>query len=280
MPKTIAKPAEPKRRQRKTSPAPPLPRIKLVEGDGEPLESDWHVVQIHLLDELVRQLFTGRTDFFCGGNMFIYYSLKQARSVKQGRPLYKGPDFFVVKEVEGTKPRKYWAVWEEDGRYPDVIVELISPTTAEKDKGEKLRLYERVFRTSEYFWYDMESGELRGFRLGEGGYVPIEADERGWLWSEELGVWLGVWEGAYQGRRYRWLRLYDREGHLVPTQAERAEAERQRAEAERQRAEAERRRAEEALRELEMERQRAEAERQRAERLAQRLRELGWYEPE
>jgi Uma2 family endonuclease len=280
MPKTIAKPAEPKRRQRKTSPAPPLPRIKLVEGDGEPLESDWHVVQIHLLDELVRQLFTGRTDFFCGGNMFIYYSLKQARSVKQGRPLYKGSDFFVVKEVEGTKPRKYWAVWEEDGRYPDVIVELISPTTAEKDKGEKLRLYERVFRTSEYFWYDMESGELRGFRLGEGGYVPIEADERGWLWSEELGVWLGVWEGAYQGRRYRWLRLYDREGHLVPTQAERAEAERQRAEAERQRAEAERRRAEEALCELEMERQRAEAERQRAERLAQRLRELGWYEPE
>jgi Uma2 family endonuclease len=253
MPKTIVKPAEPKRRQRKAPPAPvpPLPRIKLLEGDGEPLESDWHVVQIHLLDELVRQLFAGRTDFFCGGNMFIYYSLKQARSVKRGRPLYKGPDFFVVKEVDGTKPRKYWVVWEEDGRYPDVIVELVSPTTAHKDKVENLRLYERVFRVREYFWYDVEVGELAGFRLGEGGYVAIEADGRGWLWSEELGVWLGVWEGVYQGRRYRWLRLYDREGNLVPTQAERAE---------------------EALRQ-------AELERQRAERLAQRLRELG-YEPE
>jgi len=275
MPKTIVKPAEPKRRQRKapTAPVPPLPRIKLLEGDGEPLESDWHVVQIHLLDELVRQLFAGRTDFFCGGNMFIYYSLKQARSVKRGRPLYKGPDFFVVKEVDGTKPRKYWVVWEEDGRYPDVIVELVSPTTAHKDKVENLRLYERVFRVREYFWYDVEVGELAGFRLGEKGYVPIEADERGWLWSEELGVWLGVWEGVYQGRRYRWLRLYDVEGRLVPTQAERAELERQRAEAER-------RRAEEALRQVEAERQRAEAERQRAEWLAQRLRELGWHEPE
>ena len=265
MPKTIEKPVEQKRRQRVKVPVPPLPRIKLLEGDGEPLESDWHVVQIHLLDELVRQLFEGRTDFFCGGNMFIYYSLKQARSVKRGRPLYKGPDFFVVKEVDGTKPRKYWAVWEEDGRYPDVIVELLSPTTAQKDKVENLRLYERVFRTGEYFWYDVETGELRGFRLRDGHYVPIEPNERGWLWSAELGVWLGVWEGVYQGRRYRWLRLYDREGRLVPTQAELAEAERQRAEAERQRAE-------EALRQL-------EAERQRAERLAQRLRELG-YEPE
>jgi Uma2 family endonuclease len=271
MPKTIEKPVEQKRRRRAKSPAPvpPLPRIKLLEGDGEPLESDWHVVQIHLLDELVRQLFTGRTDFFCGGNMFIYYSLRQARSVKRGRPLYKGPDFFVVKEVEGTKPRKYWAVWEEDGRYPDVIVELLSPTTAEKDKVENLRLYERVFRTGEYFWYDVETGELRGFRLRDGHYVPIEPNERGWLWSQELGAWLGIWEGVYQGRRYPWLRLYYADGSLVPTQAE---AECQRAEQVLQQLEAERQRAE-------AERQRAEAERQRAERLAQRLRELG-YEPD
>ncbi|MEN3002682.1 MAG: Uma2 family endonuclease [Armatimonadota bacterium] len=278
MPKTIEKPATQKRKRRARTPfpVPPLPRIKLLEGDGEPLESDWHVVQIHLLDELVRQLWHGRTDFFCGGNMFIYYSLRQARSVKRGRPLYKGPDFFVVKDVDGTKPRKYWVVWEEEGRYPDVIVELLSPTTAQKDKEDNLRLYAQTFHTAEYFWYDVETGELCGFRLGGREYVPIERDERGWLWSEELGVWLGVWEGEYQGRRYRWLRLYYPDGSLVPTAAE----------AERQRAEIERQRAEQALQQAELERQRAEqalqqaeAERQRAERLAQRLRELG-YEPE
>jgi Uma2 family endonuclease len=255
---------------------PPLPRIKLLEGDGEPLESDWHVVQIHLLDELVRQLWSGRTDFFCGGNMFIYYSLRQARSVRRGRPLYKGPDFFVVKDVDGTKPRKYWSVWAEEGRYPDLIVELLSPSTAQKDKEDNLRLYAHTFRTNEYFWYDIDTGELAGFRLREGEYVPIEPDERGWLWSRELGAYLGIWEGVYQGRRYRWLRLYYPDGSLVPTAAE---AERQRAEQALQQAEAERQRAEQALQQAEAERQRAEAERQRAERLAQRLRELG-YEPD
>jgi hypothetical protein len=29
-----------------------------------------------------------------------------------------------------------------------------------------------------------------------------------------------VWEGEYRGRRYRWLRLYDRDGNLVPTREE------------------------------------------------------------
>ncbi len=271
MPSVVEKPAVQKRKRRAQAPVPvpPLPRIKLLEGDGEPLESDWHVVQIHLLDELVRQLWHGRTDFFCGGNMFIYYSLRQAQSVRRGRPLYKGPDFFVVKGVDGTKPRKYWAVWEEEGRYPNVIVELLSPTTASKDKQDNLRLYAETFRTPEYFWYDVETGELAGFRLSNGDYAPIEPNERGWLWSRELGAWLGVWHGVYQGRRYPWLRLYHTDGSLVPTAAE---AERQRAEQALQQAEAERQRAEQAL-------QQAEAERQRAERLAQRLRELG-YEPE
>ncbi len=232
-----------------------LKNLELPEGDGEPLESDWHVVQISLLDELVRQHWKGRADFFCGGNMFIYYSLEQAERIIKGRPLYKGPDFFVVKDVDGTKPRKSWVVWKEDGRYPDVIVELLSPTTARKDKTRNKQLYEQVFKTTEYFWYDVDTRELKGFRLVEGRYEPIEPNGRGWLWSVELGAYLGIWEGDYRGRRYPWLRLYTAEGELVPTQAE---AERQRAEAERQR---------------------AEAERERAERLAQRLRELG-IEPE
>jgi len=47
-----------------------LKNLQLPEGDGEPLESDWHVVQIWLLNELVGRLFGERTDFFCGGNMF------------------------------------------------------------------------------------------------------------------------------------------------------------------------------------------------------------------
>jgi len=238
-----------------------LKNLELPEGDGEPLESDWHVVQIWLLQEVVGQLLEGRTDFFCGGNMFIYYSLEQAESAIKGNPLYKGPDFFLVKEVDGTKPRKSWIVWQEQGKYPNLIIELLSPTTAQKDRESNKALYAKVFRTPEYFWYDAFTGEFAGFCLQEEEYVPITPNEQGWLWSHQLGAYLGVWEGAYHRRVYRWLRLYTTEGELVPTKAELYQQALQRAEAERQRAEAER--------------QRAEAERQRAEQLAQRLRELG-----
>jgi Uma2 family endonuclease len=204
----VAHVPKPKARRRVPHPALPpgapdieyLKNLQLPEGDGEPLESDWHVVQIWLLNELVGRLFGERTDFFCGGNMFIYYSLNQAQSVLQGNPQYKGPDFFLVKDVDGTKPRRSWIVWEEDGKYPSLIVELLSPSTAQKDREEKKQLYAKVFHTPEYFWYDAFSGELAGFCLHEEEYIPIEPNERGWLWSHQLGAYFGVWEGVYHRR--------------------------------------------------------------------------------
>ncbi|MFN7017458.1 MAG: hypothetical protein ACK4P5_09920, partial [Fimbriimonadales bacterium] len=50
-----------------------LKNLDLPEEDGEPLESDYHMMQIPLLDELVRQHLGDTQDYFCGGNMFIYY---------------------------------------------------------------------------------------------------------------------------------------------------------------------------------------------------------------
>jgi hypothetical protein len=80
-------------------------------------------------------------------------------------------------------------------------------------------------------------------------------------WLEDIGLGVRLWDGEYEGVTAVWLRWCDREGNVIPTGAELAEAERARAEAERQRAEEEQRR--------------AEAERARAERLAARLRALG-----
>nr|WP_322505530.1 hypothetical protein [Chroococcidiopsis cubana] len=45
--------------------------------------------------------------------------------------------FFVALDVDGSRERQGWVVWEEDGRYPDVIVELLSPSTAKVDRGVK-----------------------------------------------------------------------------------------------------------------------------------------------
>ena len=209
---------------------PDFPDIDLPEEDGIPLETDWHGLQINLLDDLVTHRWRDRTDFFAGGNMFIYYSLQQARNRD-----YRGPDFFVVKGVDGSYSRQKWVVWEENGRYPDVIIELMSPSTAQEDLGSKKELYERTFRTSDYFCYDPDQQQLYGWRLGEQGYISLTLDEYGRLWSAQLEAWIGPWEGMYLQEQSIWLRLFDADGGLIPTEAE---AEHQRAEAERQRAEA------------------------------------------
>jgi Uma2 family endonuclease len=215
-------------------------KLDLPEDDGEPMESEWHYFQIGVLIQSVYNLWHDRRDFYAGGNMFLYYDVEQAEEisalVKKGLPIrtrYKGPDFFVVTGVEATKPRRYWAVWDEGGRYPDLIVELLSPSTAHKDKHENRELYAKVFRVPEYFWYDQDTGELAGFRLdfAKLEYEPIVPDERGWLWSKVLGAYIGVWEGEVLNRRYRWLRLFDADGNLVLIDREREAIARARAEA-------------------------------------------------
>ena len=100
---------------------PEIPDIELPSEDGEPLESNWHRLQINLSCELVYRHWQDRTDFFAGGNMFVYYSLEQARNRD-----YKGPDIFVVRNVDRTRSRPSWIVWQEGGRYPSSPLKQIS----------------------------------------------------------------------------------------------------------------------------------------------------------
>jgi Uma2 family endonuclease len=257
-------------------PSPDLvfPKADLLETDGEPLESAWHRAAINLLIESTQLSLRGRTDFYVGGNMFIYYSARQARTLQ-----YRGPDYFFVKGVDGTRPRRYWLVYEEDGRYPDVITEVLSPSTAREDRTTKKTLYEQTFRTAEYFLYDPDTRVLEGWRHDGQRYQPIVPGENGRLWSEQLGLWLGTWEGMYQGQQGTWVRFFGAQSRLVPTPAEaaaqQAEMERQRAEAERQRAEAEHQRAEAAQQQAEMERQRAATLEAEVARLKSLLAEKG-----
>src|SRR5271157_3555912 len=94
--------------------------IRLLEEDGIPMETILHRDCMYLLIDLVKQHNRARRDFFVGGNNFIYFNPDQARNLD-----YRGPDFFYVKDgVDFDRERRYWAVWEEGGRLPDVIVEL------------------------------------------------------------------------------------------------------------------------------------------------------------
>ncbi len=232
---------------------PPVPPTDLIFDDGVPLESNRHRIAMNVLIRSTQQALLAQTeDFFVGGNMFVYYSRNQAMNRD-----FRGPDFFVALGVEGDRERQGWVVWEEEGRYPDVIVELLSPSTAKIDKGVKKDLYEQVFKTPDYFVFDpFDPSSLEGWRLDLAqGYQPLSPNEQGWLWCESLGLWLGLWEGAIDREPVngvcQWLRLYDAQGNLMPLPEEAAQQQ------------------------AEQEKQRGEQEKQRADRLAEKLRELG-----
>jgi Uma2 family endonuclease len=237
-------------------------------SDELPLESSLHLQQLMLLLKCLNWLWKDRNDYFAAGNLTVYYSPNQKKSED-----FRGPDFFVVLGAE-QRERRSWTIWEENGQYPHAIIELLSDSTAATDRGLKKTLYENVFRTPDYFWFDPQSLEFAGFHLLDGAYQALEPNAAGHLWSQQLGLFLGIHEAK--------LRYFTPEGVLVPTPEESAEAESQRAEVESQRAEAallevetERQRAETAFLEVETERQRAETAQQQNERLIAKLRELG-----
>lgn len=202
-------------------------------SDEPPLESDFHRDQIDLLIRLLKRHWHHRTDFYATGNLTIYYNEQQLKKRQ-----IRGPDFFVVLDTE-LKERRSWVVWGEGGKYPNLIIEILSKSTAKVDQTTKKELYQTTFCTPEYFWLDPDSLALTGFRLKNGVYEPLLTNAQGHLWSQELQLYLGIAHGR--------LRYFTPEGKLILT-AEEAE---------------------------DFERERADHEHQRAERLATLLREMG-----
>ncbi|MGH9831943.1 MAG: Uma2 family endonuclease [Blastocatellia bacterium] len=252
------------------------PSDTLIFDDGIPMDSPRHRSQMNLLIETLKMQWAGRSDFYTGGNMFVYFSPDQVKNED-----YRGPDFFVALDVDGGPERKGWVVWEE-GKGPDVVIELLSESTADFDKNEKMRIYESRLRVPEYYWYDPIGGELAGFELRGGRYHPLAADQQGRIVSPLLGLRLTRWTGKYDDIQATWLRWETLDGKLAPTRDEYAQRETERAEQERERAAQAEERAAQAEGLAAQERERAAQaeglaaqERERAERLAAQLRALG-----
>jgi Uma2 family endonuclease len=220
----------------------------LIFDDHKPLRSNRYQIAMNVLIRSLQQLWSDRNDYFTQGNMFIYYSSSQVKNRN-----FRGSDFFAVLNVDSNNSKEGWVVWEENGRYPDVIVELMSRSTAGIDKGIKKDLYEQTFHTSDYFVYDpFDANSLQGWHLDhEQQYQPLTPNENGWLWCRRLGLWLGAWEGTIDRETAIWARFYDVTGNLVLLPEEAAK-----------------------LREQEA-KSREETAKAKATRLAARLRELG-----
>lgn len=233
----------------------PPTQYDLPSCDDIPMETQRHKLQMDLLIETCqRWLWEHRPDSYVNGNMFVYFSLDQVKNRD-----YRGPDFFVALDVS-PEERRSWVCWEE-GQSPDIVIELLSPSTAETDKTTKFEIYQTQMRVPEYIWYDpFNADDFAGFTLQNRQYQPIAIEEDS-LRSESLGLRLLKWTGDYQGVSATWIRWATPEGDLILTQAERATQESQRAEQESQRAD--------------MAEARATQESARADRLAAKLRELG-----
>ncbi len=208
-------------------------------SDEPPLETDLHLQQMMLLLNCLNWWWRDRQDFYTTGNSTIYYSPRQRKSED-----FRGPDFFVVLGTE-RKPRKSWVVWQEGGRYPNVIVEILSESTATTDRELKKQIYQDIFRTPDYFWFDPDTQEFAGFHLVDGQYQVLVPNPQGCLWSQQLELYFGIQAGQ--------LRLFSVEGQMLPTGEEAAAL---------------------AQQQVEQERQQKELAQQQVERLATKLREL------
>ncbi len=182
----------------------------LPESDGKPMaETDVHRRLLFALAHALETYFRARHDAYVSGNIFLYY-----RDDK-GHRKNVSPDILIAFGVEKKERRIYKL--EDEGKAPDVVIELISAETKAKDLGEKRYIY-ATLGVGEYYIFDplheTLQPSLRGYQLVDGEYMPMMGTS---LLSKAMGLELRAEEGT--------LRLYDHKTGVRLLTPEEAEAE-------------------------------------------------------
>lgn len=178
------------------------PTIFYPESDGTPMaETEVHRDLMIDFIQILKDYFINE-DVCVSGNMFMYY-------VEDDPKKSVAPDVFVVCGIE-KKQRRIYRIWEE-GRSPDFILEVASPSTFNDDIGPKRDLYESVLKVKEYFIYDplgQVVPSFIGYRLIDSVYHEIDFVD-GRLLSTVLGLELGEYMGElslYDPEKTEWLK--------------------------------------------------------------------------
>jgi Uma2 family endonuclease len=264
-------------------------------SDGKPMaETPEHLEAMLYLVAALQAYFAQRKDVYVAGNQFMYWI--------EGNPRQRvAPDVYVVFGVPKTPLRPTWKIWEE-GKAPDVIIELTFRKTASEDLGRKHRLYQRL-GVKEYIMIDVTREYLIEpvilHRLVGEEYQTVRNDRPNdrewWVHSELLGLSVVVraedngyvvrlWDPV--GQRFlptlqqsveEVLEAYHQLAEarrMVQEREQLLEAARQRVEEEKRRAAEEARRAEEEARRAEEQARRAEEEARARAALEVKLREM------
>jgi Uma2 family endonuclease len=84
-----------------------------------------------LLIRILEYFWRDRNDIYITGNLTVYNNVQQFKTRD-----FRGPDVFVVIDAE-KRDHKSWVVWGEGGKYPNLVIELLSSSTARVDRSKK-----------------------------------------------------------------------------------------------------------------------------------------------
>ena len=256
--------------------------VEYPSSDGKPMaETEFHLTNMLEVIGQLKRFFEEAADVYACGNMLMYY-------VPGDKRKHVSPDIFVVCGID-KRIRENYLVWEE-GKGPDLVIELTSASTKREDLETKFKLYRDVLKVHEYFLFDPQSEYLapapsmQGYRLLNGQYARIRP-VKGRLPSKVLGLHLerdGTELRLFDPASAKWLRttselntdLQKSEAEIEKTEAElqQTEAELQQTEAELQQTEAELQKTEAELRKTKAELQKSKANEKNAEDEIEKLR--------
>ena len=133
-------------------------------------QSTFHFDALHYTQEALKRHFPQREKALVSGEVLVFFEEGNIAACLK-------PDMIVVLGLDGRRDRSSYKVWEE-GKPPDFVLELASPSTSERDNSDKARSYSRI-GVKEYWRLDPKGGlmappPIRGLRLYRGGiYGPV-----------------------------------------------------------------------------------------------------------
>ncbi len=118
------------------------------------------------------------------GNLYIIFKPYVTRH-KLGR-VYMAPIDVILAEGSIVQPALAFVTEARRGVIqphaivgaPDLVVEILSPTTAAYDRNRKADLYER-YGVAEYWMVDSETETVEILKLGDTGYAPAQIHASG-----------------------------------------------------------------------------------------------------
>ena len=132
-------------------------------------QSVWHGDAVGQARAALRHHFRDREDVLVAMELVVYYKRGDNTACLQ-------PDVQVVFGVGRGGNRSSYKVWEE-GKAPDFVLEVASPSTAENDARYKAGEYARI-GVREYWRLDPEGSlmgrPLEGYVASGGRYGPVE----------------------------------------------------------------------------------------------------------